>query len=293
MRSAAFRKLLRHVSTICALTCLAMGTLALEDGAAKAESGFTPCRKSVVHQYAPIGKALPPIRRLPASGRPSFAPSDVEISLIGLSPVVVGSGQVGFYSSAAAPFSRNLPLLVTVRLLSVSRSGQDAKVRATRQFRLEDWSELAKRNLGFRVGRHPRLYRVDVTFRRSQFESRFSEYFKVVRPRLGVRLGVFASNLAAGNTMVLRMENLGTTPIYYGYFFSVDQFVEGQWTPSQFVPDGWPTVGLGLLAGRSGPCEKYPLPADMPLGTYRIIKAYSLRLGQRDSRQVMSIFHVS
>lgn len=99
----------------------------------------------------------------------------------------------------------------------------------------------------------------------------------MVEPTQRARLGLEATTLSPGQTLAARVENYGTSTTGFGADYSIERRDGSTWTEAPESPRGpWP--GLLYIAGpgQTAPCHRFPVPATMPAGEYRIVKQVGL-----------------
>lgn len=119
------------------------------------------------------------------------------------------------------------------------------------------------------------FYRVDIQFATTAGEAlgEYSEYLRVVRPTIHVRLGITKHHVGHGQLLAFRIENVGTATATYG----------GDYWVARSTPQGWKGVDrlnerevLGWLgiaeAGQAGSCSSFRIPSSLPQGHYRVSK---------------------
>jgi hypothetical protein len=110
-------------------------------------------------------------------------------------------------------------------------------------------------------------------------------------PSLNARLGIDRRATHLGGKVRIRVENLGSQAVVYGYAYRLARFKNGSWVNQ---PTG-PFFGARVFAqaGRAGPCQKVPIDDDALRGTYRIAKKVALAgSGQDKSMTIRTTFKV-
>jgi hypothetical protein len=264
-----------YLSALGALLMVAVGAGAVEP------SQF--CRDRVVHDYEKPLRSLPKLRAIPE--HPSFAPSNTSLKRFsgprdGGSVVVLKAGEqalvkYGFSATQGSDRKFSLHWTIIGRAVQVNFRGDVRRPLAHVERRVGVVGETAFNDisLGFTLPSDTGLYRVDLVFRGKDHKilGRYGEYFRVVRPKLSVRLAVNPLIAHPGQGISMRLLNFGTEPIGYGLPFLVEQFDGTGWTnyPLGF---GWHLPLLRLSAGQAAPCQTFGVPEDMPPGLYRFKK---------------------
>jgi hypothetical protein len=149
-------------------------------------------------------------------------------------------------------------------------------------------------DLSFKVGKSPAVYRVDSYFRSwaGRKLAHYAQYFRVIKRTVDVQLGIYKNSLHPGDTVVVRLENLGTAPIFFGVDFVLEIWDETAWVRSPLSPAGFILPGFGIGGGGAAECNRFQLPVDAPPGHYRMSKPYSVSMS-RHERFVRAEFDVS
>jgi hypothetical protein len=253
------------------------------------------CRTTAIVNYAKPLREMASMRRVPPSGRLSFAPRSIRMNVVG-GGAISGTHAVGFdlelwQSSAGPPIDVNWR--IDTELAFVNRRGSVTKILASRRQRV---GKLSDNNAGppltFRV-RRPAFYRVEVTFsdRHRRQLGRYVEYFRALKRWIDVHLEFPQRVLHAGDILESRLENSGTTFLSFGEEFAIDRFVGGRWQRDPLTPDGFIQVELVMFGGQAYVCRNMKLPSDMASGHYRFSKRVQIDGGAR--RELMADFHVS
>jgi hypothetical protein len=257
-------------------------------------AGF--CAPTTIREYAPPLKGMRSVNRPPSYPRSlSFGPQGIEVLPIGLGAIAVNGGKVGFYLDGGPDHRQTLDWDVGTSLSSVNRQGRIKRVLRERDQKFREVKTLSAVNLGFVVGSSPRFYRVDVTFRdlSGRTLGRYADYFRVMPRRVDVRLGLDAGTYRAGAAVLMRLENLGTVGISFGYEFALDIWNGSSWAASPAVLPLWPQVALGLGAGLTQQCQRFQIPEDIVPGRYRLSKFYSTSLGGPFSHASSAAFEIT
>jgi hypothetical protein len=88
--------------------------------------------------------------------------------------------------------------------------------------------------------------------------------------------------LAPGDTLRFRVVNTGETPLAYGRPFQAQRLVGDQWRPANGLilkhNHGWTMEGIFTEPGRVSRPELFPLPRNLPAGSYRLLRRVSNKL---------------
>jgi hypothetical protein len=219
-------------------------------------------------------KAMPNLHRLPSSGQVPFAPRRVEITPIGFRRILVGASKLGAF--VAMPSGSHLMWKVDTQLSRVDQQGRPLGSTRRHQQRIGVSGGTAKQfSLGFDVGGMPSLYRFDITFRArsGRLLGHYSEYFRVMPRRVDVKLALSKHVYGPGATLLARLQNRGTTPIYFGYSFSIERWTGNEWVLDPSILQEWPLVELSLNGGAMDACQRVVL--DGVPGRYRMSRKFS------------------
>jgi hypothetical protein len=183
---------------------------------------------------------------------------------------------------------------VETKLLAVDQRGRIKQILRKRDQWVGTVKKLAAVKLAFRVGKAPTFYLVDATIRNRSGKklAHYADYFRVMPRRVAVRLGLNATSYRAGEVLLMRLENLSTVGISFGYEFGLDVWDGSSWTASSAVPSEWLGVGLGIGAGQTQQCQRFPLVDDLSPGWYRLTKSFSTSLGGPFSHVARAKFEV-
>lgn len=248
------------------------GAVGEESAQASGDRGF--CQPSQVRNLAAPLKALPDVPRIPSSQRLPFTSAPVEMLSATFNEIIVGSGKAGAVLVARRPTRLNWH--VATRMVRVDRRGHRQGKTRERSWVIGRLGKArAERAFVFQVGGRPALYRYDIWIRDASGEllGHFAEYSRVVRREVEADLKLSASTYEPGATLTLRLRNLGTATIYYGYELAVERWAGSTWVKDPATPDGWLLIGLGLFGGQVGDCEFVALGTTT--GEYRVSKVYS------------------
>lgn len=95
-------------------------------------------------------------------------------------------------------------------------------------------------------------------------------------PPYKVRLGISRKVVAPGGRINIRVENLGSEPVTYGYLYRLARYENGSWKNLPTGPFFAPKLYLG--AGTAGTCQEIReirIAAKAVAGTYRVTKKVS------------------
>ena len=221
---------------------------------------------------------LPAIHQLPQSGHLPFAPGHTLFTAPATRVLVAGRATQVSYRFGSESSSRRMFALhwqVAGRLSQITKHGKALKTIEAKKWGVGVLSqaELNRLALRFALPSREALYRVNLAFRRAgSVLARYGEYFRVVRPTVSVKLVASQASARVGDTLFLRVENYGSTPVRYGEPFSVEGFDGLSWNPSPPDLGPWHLNQFKLFGGRAGACQLFSVPSSMPPGLYRFSK---------------------
>lgn len=142
-------------------------------------------------------------------------------------------------------------------------------------------------------------YRVDAAFFSSSGDhlGSYFDYVQVVARTLEVRLGLTRRAVSPGGTLGMRLENLGTRPITFGFPYVLERYDGQHW---KRIPQGPFLMPLrGLQAGEAGECQIVRISRDAQSGKYRVRKEFETPIrfshekrSKAKRRQAMAVFRV-
>ena len=270
--------------------CLAIGlTLGCFSLASASEYLSELCGQRIVRDYeGPLRK----MRRLRGPLKPfesqkqtlPFGPSGLSLLRVGTTRVVMQGERFGYRLAAAGTTNRSgllkqalhLHWFVETRIWAVKRSGVRVRSVARTARYLGDVRDLQR--LEFMRSTHSGLYRYDILFRNrdGKILGGYGSYYRVVRRRVGLRIGLNGSVFRAGDKVVGSFENLGTDSVFMPDGSSLDVEYEeamDQWTAAA---SGAPRPGVVVIVdpvfvrgGYSLGCTTFDISNDVMPGHYR------------------------
>lgn len=110
-------------------------------------------------------------------------------------------------------------------------------------------------------------------------------------PRFQARLRVSDDVVRAGEELRMRVDNLGTETITYGYAYRLKRRQKGTWTKQPAKPVLGPK--LYLEGGRAGACQTLGIAKDAAPGTYRVAKTVTAaESSDSRSKTLRTIFQI-
>lgn len=244
-------------------------------GADPREGNF--CSARLAKDYLQPLSRMAPITRVPGSGKLPFGPSGLRLEARG-GRLVVGPGLVGFgISDEAVGQVRRLNWDLSLRLVKVDARGGQLAIRGVKRRRIGSVRGNQNHELLLPVSGSPGYFRVDIAFRHSRsrrFLGEFSNYVRVVRPRVDARLLLSAPVVHRGEAISARLANFGTENLWSGspdWGFSVQRFEGADWIA---LPAGLPSRRKPLIqtlpAGRMSQCMSIRVSEFERPGLYRV-----------------------
>ncbi len=240
------------------------------------------CGKALSHDYREPLHGMPSVRHAPKSGKLPFGPRGLSFYALG-SGLRVGQGKIGFaFSDTAIDQPRRLNWLIKSELTRVDSMGRSKGLLASKTSYIGTQKFDQIKTQAFVVTGKPSFYRVDIVIgrRSGAILGRYSEYFRVVRPRFQAQLAISDESAAPGVTVYARVENLGTEPIVPSSRTMVERYDGAIWIEESAlsVPGLRSHIRALLPAGRAASCVAYPIPENQPLGLYRVTNSVSRTL---------------
>ncbi len=256
----------------------------------------TECKeRTVVDYHAPLERMRPasnvPTNRLP------FGPDGLQLDF-GRSAILDHVAAVQFLladGTGDSPRRISYRGWVAESSLTVVRRG-GASIRTVAEKRQKLTRLLGDKSGMIAVGRFrvpPTVgfYRLSIQFRRNGMRSdRYQSYFRVVPPRLDLRLALSASSLSTPATLTWRLENFGTSSVIFGLKYRLERYDGSRWVVDPVSPVGFPQVGFIIGPGAAGGCQSLQLLAGMESGRYRIAK--TVGIGGSGVREVAAEFRI-
>jgi Bacterial Ig-like domain len=273
---------------IVAVTMVAPPALA----SANARSGSF-CRIGVVRDYEAPLRQMPPVRHTRASGRIPGGPDGLR--LLPQARVQSSSGQVGFFADSKTP--RGLwwrGWEAEALLWKITSSGKTSGRLPRRKRFPSEVAPTTQRQLGFRVSDKPAFYRIDLTFRQESTGKRrqISEYFRIVRRYIDIRLTADRAAYHTGETVMFRLENFGSVLMGYGYSFRTERLNASTWESVPELTGPTSAVLLGIDLGLHTKCQRLPLTEGVLPGRYRVTKQVFPWMRRRARTYVWTEFDV-
>jgi hypothetical protein len=273
------------------MTLLVLIGLWLSGAPDRAEATWSKggCKAHTLVDFNAALERMRPAARLPAGEKLPFAK---QVHLVPTNTAAVGPTTIGFsiYRDDRHPSSRGRGWNMASRLTLVRKNGAARRVLGTKQGSFDPISRGNMRSKGvggFHVSVRPAFYRVDVEFEDGPNRHvRYWNYYRVLRKHRDLRLTLSDTSVRAGDALLWRFNNFGTTSVSYGLPYEIERFDEasGEWKLDSLTPPGFPSVGFYLGPGKAGDCQSLVLPAETPDGRYRLSK--EARIGAGSPRLV-------
>jgi hypothetical protein len=188
----------------------------------------------------------------------------------------VGDGMLGFQlRQTDGRRARNLGLQSIATFTRIDRRGEVLEILGRERIQISSIKGYETLPISFKV-REPGLYRADVVFtdRSGQRLGRYGTYTRLLPlvaqpPRLALNARFFRP----GQTVFGRIENFGTTSIFYGAPYSIERWNRSTWITAPESPRGpWIRKLFATRPGGTGACSAFQIPDTIPPGTYRMVK---------------------
>jgi hypothetical protein len=228
---------------------------------------------------------LPWAQEPPKTGDLPFGPKTVSLESNSADPIL-GLGQGFGYRLGSDSYGQHTPLhwTLSARLLRVDDAGRPVREIEQKVIRVGTISAGEERRVYLKPSRRPGFYRYDLHIddRRGAELAHYEKYVRVIPTLWKVRLGLDKRKVKPGQTVLSRVENLGSVTPAYGEDFGVQRHVNGRWVKPPKLPIGTWLAWLGATGpGEAGRCSRLKLPADFPDGRYRVIKWVNQAAGRR------------
>jgi hypothetical protein len=265
---------------VSALTCWAV---VIFPAATMAEVSPSPsfCRQAVVHDYGAVFDQMAKLPKLPPSGHPTFFPRRTRIEASD-DPILVPSDPGGtefnftFHSESFRKRSIALNWSVVLRLVQVNGSGRPLKQVSRHKSRIGTVSQAAFNALTLRsvLPHQEGLYRLTLVFKsqNGHLLGRYGQYLRILKPKVSAKLLIGPQMPNIGDIVYLQLVNTGTSHISYGEPFSIEEYSQSAWRPTEVELGPWHRILLGLDGGMAGRCQQFVLPDELAPGHYRLRK---------------------
>jgi hypothetical protein len=259
------------------------------EGSSATEFSSSFCAKGTVKNYLKPIQRLPRVRGLPSSGRLGIGPASLRIYPPS-EPIVTGLARFDAHGGVeGSPAFGPLHWKVKSSLLRIQSHSQNVTLVAHAQRDMRSAQDFARATFGFSRRVRPGIYRLDIEIknRKGKTLRRYQQYFRALKPRSDLRLGVNSPSFRAGESGLLRIENYGTVSAAYGFGYRLLN-ENGEEVPTGAI---FPNVAFRLPAGTAGYCFELKLPDDLPPGKYEVLSEAinSLRHSVRLSVQISVI----
>lgn len=222
---------------------------------------------------------FPFIRHVPSEGSFPFGPPQLTLRSFS-GPVLAGRGQLGFRVDLyrRPPLAKRLGWRIVLRVVRLSARGVERGTVARRWAKLNQAQEVGREGmqLGASVRSHPGFYRVDISIDNAHDVTlgRYSEYVRVVVPRVDVRLVLGGGQFHPGGALRAKLQNRGSVEIaYMPQELQLERHDQSGWhvVPREEVGIGVGIVGF-LPGGVVSGCYGLQLPTTLVPGAYRAVQ---------------------
>jgi hypothetical protein len=233
--------------------------------AAGTEAGF--CETKTLHDYLTPLKGMPKLRERPFRARSEPLFRGVRIGASGPS-LAVNGGSAGYQLQ----WDENPGWDITVTLAQVRRDGSTVEELGRRRVRLGALAPALVTEPHFALPGRPAFYRTTLAIqgRSGRKVAEFGNYYRVVRPRIDIRLVPEAPSYRPGETLMARLENPGTAFALLAEESTVEGLQGESWGPVPDVPAISTPLQFVAPGTTSARCVTFTIPASMPPGQYRL-----------------------
>jgi hypothetical protein len=254
-----------------AILCFIAAMLLFTDSSLSAVSkGF--CRPGqVVRDYLKPLAELPPQRSPLLSGKLRGGPPSLRIYPPRSNLVASGRDRFELVGSVegASESSRRLDWIVKSRLEKVSRTGAHSDLIRSRKQNVPTLASFEDLKFGFGSKGARGLYRLTYELRNrgGKMIDRVAEYFRAVEAHSDMRLASIRREVAPGEAVNLRVENLGTMDGAFNYLVRLYDEVGEEVPVEQGV---FPAIRPVVRPGHVGSCFSFRVPSGTVVGGYRV-----------------------
>ena len=233
------------------------------------------CGQAIVKNYEKPLDGLPSAKALAGREHLPFGPAALHLypASVDAGPrLLVGGGVFGY--GFQTQVEGGLKLNWSLRAAAYALGGKSPRrVDVTRK-RIQFVGGGKQPDITVSLPATPGLYRIDFAFkdRRDGILGAFRDYVRVLKPFRRVRLGISAETFKVGETLLGRLENIGTEEVLFGAPYAIETLLDGSWVrvgPGRHI---WPRYIAGLKAGGAGGCIHYTIPSEFQAGRYRLAK---------------------
>jgi|GEM_PF-1723384 len=233
---------------------------------------------------APLGD-LPPITELPAKRKDSvhlpFGPKNLAVYTLSPSVVLVSGGLYGygFYDRDFSQKSLTLDWKISAQLQALTGVGLVKGEIDEGTIEVGSFTDAQQPFIKLAVPKHVGFYRVDLQFSTKAGEAlgSYSEYLRVMRPTIDVRLGINRRHFQHNQILAFRLENVGTARAGYGGGYWVARATPHSWEGvDQLNGRSFLDFYAFLEAGKAGRCTSFRIPRNLPRGLYRVSRVVGI-----------------
>jgi hypothetical protein len=192
------------------------------------------------------------------------------------SPVLVNGGSYGYaLFNEAYNDPPTLNWTISAQLHSLNGFGEPKDTVDQDSIEVKKVNDAYPSSVKLEVPNRVGFYRVDIQFATMSGEmlGEYSEYLRVVRPTIHVRLGITKHHVRHGQLLAFRIENVGTAQVTYGYDYWVARATPRGWEGVDRLNEREMLAYFGIVeAGQAGRCNSFRVPSSLPKGLYRVSK---------------------
>lgn len=253
------------------------------------------CDGPIAKDYASVFQGMEPVSPPPKSGILSFAPKGSRLFQTVASQIQPPKGVFGYVFTFKHPQKAlRLNWLIKTRVVHVDRGGRAVEIVGERRQNAGLIHGIRKLDFTMDLPARLGVYRYELEFRKRGGSklAKYSQYLRVVRPRMNAVLQLAFKSYQPGEVALIQVTNTGTEPVVYGEELLVKAYNGTYWErASGFSQPPARRRARRLNAGESGRCEKLHMPSSAPPGLYRVEKQVSTLFGAR-TRLLTAYFHI-
>jgi hypothetical protein len=259
-----------------------IGLASPQPSSAVADETATPfCEGGVLHDYLTPLEHLPSLHAPSATGQIGFGPAGLRLvafpSLVaaptGYSNSFRGSPGYRLFFDRSTPV-KPLNWFTTATLARVDQRGRAVDITYRKRRHLVALTPRHGGGVSFPAP-PPAMYRLTVVFRTEDGEKlgEYGFYFRVVEPTQEAMLTLSAASYSPEQTVLGRIDNLGTELALYGDPYVIERLGGSTWTKTPESPslpyDPLYPADPGLAGSH---CSPFRIPPSMQPGRYRMSK---------------------
>jgi hypothetical protein len=238
------------------------------------------CPTAPTRDFSASMRHFPAIRHVPSDGNLPFGPTATALSSLSDS-VQAGSGRLGFRLtlSRQPPLKRRLRWQMELHVMKLDARGNERSLVAHRKTTLGLDQKLGKGEalVSAPVSSASAFFRLDIAIRKRNGHTlgRYSEYVRVVPPRVNVKLLISADALEPNDVILSRIQNRGTVAVAHEpRNLRLERRTRSGWRnvrQDTSSSNSAPSARVGIVPGGAlSSCNGRRIPSDAIPGTYRL-----------------------